>query len=128
MARPKTIMIIDDNDDVRTIAARMAARLGLKPVIITHAALVNDDWKSIAVDLVLTDIFMPGKSGLEVITEMKEEHPDVPVMAMSAGWSNDGEKEDALRAAVKLGACETVLRKPFTKEEFAAAMRGADML
>ena len=72
-------------------------------------------------DLVLTDLIMPGKEGMETIIELRRDYPDVKVIAMSGGRSGVIE---FLKAARLLGAA-AILQKPFTTEVLAAAIATA---
>jgi CheY-like chemotaxis protein len=64
--------------------------------------------------LVVTDIHMPGTSGAVVIDELKQRHPEIPVIAIS-GLFNSGHGLDA-DAAIELGAARA-LAKPFSRLE-----------
>ena len=61
-------------------------------------------------DLVITDIFMPEKEGLETIDEIKRSYPQTKIIAMSGGGSMD--PEDYLKIAKRVGA-DRSLFKPF---------------
>src|SRR5271168_4754138 len=69
--------------------------------------------------LVVTDIHMPGTSGAAIIPELKRDHPQVPVIAIS-GLFNSGHGLDA-EGAVALGASRA-LAKPFKRAELLRAM------
>ncbi len=74
-------------------------------------------------DLVITDIFMPGMDGIEVIRALGREKPASRLLAISAG----GVKLDAgfaLKLAAKFGAHET-LGQPFTRQRLALAVSNA---
>jgi DNA-binding NtrC family response regulator len=73
--------------------------------------------------LVVTDIYMPGTSGAIVISELKQRHPDIPVIAIS-GLFDTGYGMNA-DAAIALGAARA-LPKPFKRGELLAAV--ADLL
>ncbi|MBT3533203.1 MAG: response regulator [Rhodospirillaceae bacterium] len=66
-------------------------------------------------DLIVTDILMPGKEGIETVRELVRLYPDVRILAISAC------KEGYLEAARKFGAMET-LAKPFEPEELAGCV------
>jgi len=66
--------------------------------------------KTEKIDLVVTDLVMPGKDGLEVIRAVRETHSRMPILAMTAGLASL--KEPLLVAASALGA-DDVIEKPF---------------
>ena len=74
---------------------------------------------SAAPALVVTDIHMPGLGGAAVISELKQRHPGIPVIAIS-GLFNSGHGRDA-DAAIALGAART-LAKPFKRGELLRAV------
>ncbi|OHC83901.1 MAG: hypothetical protein A3G73_06800, partial [Rhodospirillales bacterium RIFCSPLOWO2_12_FULL_67_15] len=67
--------------------------------------------------LVITDIIMPGKEGIEVIATMKRERPEVKVLAISGGGRTH--VMDFLAIARKAGA-DAALEKPFRKSDLLA--------
>jgi DNA-binding response OmpR family regulator len=69
-------------------------------------------------DLIITDITMPEKTGLDVISELKSAYPEVKIIAMSGG-GRAGTK--LLNMAQAIGARRT-LKKPFTREALIAAI------
>jgi CheY-like chemotaxis protein len=69
--------------------------------------------------LVVTDIHMPGTNGAMVLSELKQHHPQVPVIAIS-GLFNSGHGLDA-EAALALGAARA-LAKPFKRAELLRAL------
>lgn len=64
-------------------------------------------------DVVVTDIVMPDKEGIEMIIEMRKLKPDLPIIAMSGGGR--GSSTDYLEMAALLGARKT-LAKPFSTQ------------
>ena len=81
-----------------------------------HAVLLAIDGKDginalrqNAVDLVVTDLFMPEQDGLETIAALRKQHPNLPVIAISGG---NLVSEEMLTVAKELGA-QQVLQKPF---------------
>ena len=67
--------------------------------------------------LVITDLVMPDKEGIETIRELRQAAPTVPILAISRGTNHP----IYLRAATKLGATEA-LDKPFGNEELLAVV------
>lgn len=72
-----------------------------------------------AFDLVITDLRMPGASGLEVLREARRQEPAPEVLLLTA-FAGD----EVLREAMRLGASACV-RKPFDPDALAALVRGA---
>lgn len=73
-------------------------------------------------DLVITDIMMPEKDGVEVINALRKSHRDLPIIAVSGGAR--GSATDYLHIAKVLGAVE-VLSKPIGAKELLAAVKKA---
>jgi two-component system response regulator VicR len=63
-------------------------------------------------DLVITDVMIPFKSGMEIIYLVKKDYPDLPVIVLSAL----GEEESSVQKAFKLGASDFIT-KPFNPNE-----------
>lgn len=70
-------------------------------------------------DVVVTDIVMPDKEGIEMIMEMRKLKPDLPIIAMSGGGR--GSSADYLEMAALLGAKKT-LAKPFSTQALVDAV------
>ncbi|NNJ73066.1 MAG: response regulator, partial [Enterobacterales bacterium] len=71
-------------------------------------------------DLILTDLLMPEKDGVRVISEVRSNYPHIPIIAMSGGQSVFSPV--FLEAASSLGATQT-LTKPFADDELIDAIR-----
>ena len=114
------VLLIEDDATVRDSVRRMLELLGHS---VTEA---NDGDDALRLDkakpaeLVVTDIFMPGKEGVQTIRELRQRRPDAKVIAMSGGGAGLG-PSDSLRLARLLGAQYT-LNKPFGREELEAAL------
>lgn len=103
------IVIVDDDPTVRLIAREMLQR---EEHAIVEAADGDEALKLVAsmhVDLVILDMLMPNKDGIETIIELSRTQPDVKIIAISSGGSLD--KAGLLRTARLFGADET-LGKP----------------
>jgi CheY-like chemotaxis protein len=106
----KKVLVIDDDALVRDTIVRILERKG-------HTVLVAADgvrglrmFDREQPDLVITDIIMPEKEGLETIREIRGKRPDVKIIAISGG-ARIGNM-DFLRMAGELGASE-IIPKPF---------------
>jgi len=113
------ILVIDDEAEVRSVFRDALEPLGHE---IIEAGDGDEGLRlagSVAPDLVITDILMPGKEGLECIQEMRRLNPKLRVIAMSGGITRG--KVDVLKLARHLGAQRT-LGKPFDLDEMLAAV------
>ncbi len=72
------------------------------------------------VDLIITDIFMPERNGLEVIDEVSRDYPDIKIIAMSAARRN--QPTGSLEKAMKLGA-DCTFPKPFSIKAMMTAVK-----
>ena len=113
------ILIIDDEDIVRN-----SIRLTLENVghTIRESATGKGGLylaRNQMPDLLITDIFMPEKDGLEVIRELRQEAPHLRILAISGGGRMGD--SDFLPQAKAFGA-QTTLRKPFLREELLDAV------
>ncbi|HWR88809.1 MAG TPA: response regulator [Dissulfurispiraceae bacterium] len=73
-----------------------------------------------AIDLVVTDLFMPVMDGFELIGEMNRRHPDIPVIVMSAFLNNDTEQRLAALGVVGF------LEKPLDFDDFARRIEDSE--
>jgi DNA-binding response OmpR family regulator len=113
------ILLIDDDDAVRTMLRLTLVEFG-HTVIEAHNGIKGlARFPADGVDLVITDIVMPGKEGIEVIMELRLLHPQLKILAISGG-GRVGSK-DYLSIATFLGAAK-VLAKPFSAQELLAAI------
>jgi DNA-binding response OmpR family regulator len=104
------ILICEDDDLYRQIAETAFAATGHEVVFLDDGMSVSRQLRDSSFDLLVTDIVMPGKDGLEVIKEIRESGIDVPILVMSGGIATL--KTPILAAASALGADE-VITKPF---------------
>lgn len=118
----KSILLVDDD-----LACRCALRLALKRAGYEVSEAGNgsealERLQKADFDLMITDVIMPEKEGLETLVEAREQLPNLPVIVMSGGtW--EIKPLINLRAASSLGA-NRVLQKPFHPEELLKAVRG----
>lgn len=108
------VLLIDDDPEVRKVVSRMLNRAGHQVIEAVNGLDGIARLQPGAVDLVLTDIMMPGMNGLEFIEIARQLYPSMPVIAMSGGGRTSN--TDYLQQARELGS-KGVLRKPFTTAE-----------
>lgn len=115
-----TVLIIDDEEIVRTPLSMMLKMKGYDVTTASGGDEAIDLYRRSPTDIVITDILMPGKSGLEVIQELKQEFPDVGIIATSGVATHKG--DDVFVLAREHGAGIT-LEKPIMMEELLGAVQ-----
>ena len=105
------ILIVDDEESVRRAIANVLSDEGHRPVLASGADEAEKEIAAAMPDLVLLDVAMPGRDGLELLEQLRLSHPELPVVMMS-GHSTI---ETAVRAT-KLGAYD-FLEKPLTYDK-----------
>jgi CheY-like chemotaxis protein len=106
----KRILLIEDDPSVRLFMAKVLGRAGYRVTEAGEGAEGLRLQRDEPADLIITDLIMPGKEGLETIMELRRQFPLVKVVAISGGGRNKA--GDYLPVAKKLGANRT-LAKPF---------------
>ena len=107
------ILVIDDEDLLRRVLVDALKSAGHQIIEASSGKDAVTLIRTHAPDLVLTDIVMPDRDGLELLTALRKEQPNVPVIAMSGKVVQSGLY---LNVAGKLGA-RAVLAKPFRLDE-----------
>ncbi len=114
------VLIVDDERPIRELLAEVFEGAGFEVAV---AETGVDGLRSIAArrpDLLVTDILMPEKEGIETILELRIKDPTLPIFAMSGGSQRTG--IDVLAMASRLGAVRTYA-KPFDPFELLEAAR-----
>ncbi|MBD3319968.1 MAG: response regulator [Chitinivibrionales bacterium] len=106
----KVVLVVDDEEAIREYVRYIIEKEGYTVIEAENGAQALDYFRTFHIDLMLTDLIMPEKEGIETILSLKTDYPDVKIAAMSGV----AESETYLRSAGKLGA-DAVLRKPFEK-------------
>ncbi len=117
-----SILVVDDEEQVRGSTVRLLQRLGYDAAGVEDGEAALRHVRTHSTALVITDMQMPGKSGLELLLELRALDPRLPVIAMSGGDSS--RQLDLLGSAGLLGAV-AVMPKPYTVDELVMAVRGA---
>src|SRR3989440_11127078 len=113
------ILVMDDDCTLRGAIRVALEAAGYEVIEAPDGAAGLRLQREQAADLVLVDIFMPERDGLEVIRALRAEIPQPKIVAMSGG-GRTGQIE-VLRAAAALGAAR-ILRKPFQPRELVTAV------
>jgi PAS domain S-box-containing protein len=114
--RGKSILLVEDNDLVRSFADGVLADLGYRVTSVGSAEEALARLAEGPVDLLLSDIVMPGTSGIELARHVNLSHADMPVL-LATGYSDD---------LLKGAAAEfRVISKPYGPSELAEAVAAA---
>ena len=116
---PETILVAEDEPAVRSLIEKILSRLGYAVLLAEDAAAALQLAGTRPVDLLVADVIMPGRSGLELATDIRSLAPDVRVLFIS-GYTMGAVKQHGL-----LGPDDPMLEKPFTPERLARAVRDA---
>jgi two-component system response regulator HydG len=113
------VLVVDDEASMRRSLAIMLQREGFTVTDMAGGAQAIHELRRHAYDVVITDLRMGAVSGLELLRDVKREHPDVEVILKTAYGTVEGAVE-----AMKLGAFDFVT-KPFQMEELLLRVRNA---
>ena len=113
------VWLIDDDASIRWVLERALRNAGMNPRAFEAAEPALDALRRDAPDVLMTDIRMPGRSGLELLTRIRESRPLLPVIVMTA-HSDLGSAVSAYEG----GAFE-YLPKPFDIDQAVALVRRA---
>jgi len=109
----RTILIVDDDADVRAFLSDALDSLGHRPLVCDGADACLGVLSEANPDLVMIDFAMPGMNGAELAQAIRARRPEQPIVFVT-GYA----ESDQLAAAV--GGDAPVLRKPFTLDDLAA--------
>ena len=104
------ILIVDDEAEIRVMLNNIFND-NYEIVEATNGVEAKQICDSTDVDLMITDIVMPEMHGVDLVLEMRRDHPEMPIIAMSGGGGVTG-RFDYLKIVSLLGV-EEVMQKPF---------------
>ncbi|HXU80265.1 MAG TPA: sigma-54 dependent transcriptional regulator [Polyangia bacterium] len=111
------VLVVDDDPAVGKVLAALLAQAGIACHHVLDATRALEALAERAIDVVVTDLRMPGTSGVELLEEIVERWPEIPVVLLTA----HGSVEVAVEA-MKKGAADFLL-KPFDREEILFTVR-----
>lgn len=79
------ILVVDDDADVRRVLQLFLERAGYDVAVVGDGIQAVEAFGKIPYDLVITDIVMPEKEGIETISELRQLSPELPIVAISGG-------------------------------------------
>jgi DNA-binding NtrC family response regulator len=119
MNRARSILVVDDDAAMREMIVSLLEEQGFRASGCGGVDEALEALREQPADAVLSDIRMPGKSGLDLLGEIRELRPEVPVVLMTAFGSIDSAVE-----AMRAGAFDYVT-KPFKKDEVLVVLERA---
>jgi len=123
------IIVIDDDHDVRALIVWDLQAAGHEVRAAADGAQGLSLQRASPAELVVTDIYMPEKEGIETIRELKEQYPGLKIIAISGGGSAYGSRASFSTRELSVVATElgvaAVLQKPFASEELLRSIDAA---
>ncbi|HEV8482833.1 MAG TPA: response regulator [Blastocatellia bacterium] len=110
-----SILLVDDDEQLRSMLKIVLSRAGHEVLEARNGKEALEFQRSNPSDLMITDLIMPEKEGLDTIIEFRRRFPDIKIIAMSGGGRINS--DCYLDFAKKLGA-NCTLAKPFSNVEF----------
>ncbi len=117
----ETILLVEDDDSLRMVAQRMLEQLGYQVIVAACGTEALDvvHRHSGRIDLLLTDVVMPGMSGKELFKRCRQAHPDLRILFMS-GYTGDRTLQHGVSNSDPF-----FLQKPFNKMKLAHKISSA---
>ena len=113
------ILIVDDDPSVRNLLRKILESDNYACELAPDAAAALDFLKQQSFDLVISDVVMPGKTGVQLLAEIKVKHPSVPILLISGNTS-----EKTAESTLAMGAYDFLL-KPFQKNQVLISVSNA---
>jgi two-component system cell cycle sensor histidine kinase/response regulator CckA len=113
-----TVLVVEDDRAVRLVVERALKRHGLDVLTASDGGIALDVLDSESVDVLVSDVVMPGIDGVELLETIRDRRPTLPVVLMS------GYAEPPQRRALD-GAAAIFLAKPFTADDLVDAVQAA---
>jgi len=116
---PSKVLVVDDDPEIVTFLSTLLELEGIESSVATSAAAALEQLEQGAPDLVLLDIAMPDRDGIDLCKELKSDPrtAEVPVFVVSARPG-----KDVVERALAAGA-EEFIRKPFENAELISRIR-----
>jgi two-component system, chemotaxis family, chemotaxis protein CheY len=90
---PSTVLLVDDDPDMRSLTRTFLEHEGYRVFSSGDADRAAQIFSSVPrIDLLITDLYMPGRSGMELAFELKALRAELPVLMISGGFVDTGQK------------------------------------
>jgi DNA-binding response OmpR family regulator len=113
------ILVIDDDPLIRSTIVTLLSREGFSVGEASDGQVGIAIFRKNPPDLVITDLFMPNRDGIEIVMELKRSCAQTKIIAMTGGgqW-----RMMEVASAAKLLGADHILHKPFERESLLAAV------
>ncbi len=112
----KLVLVVDDDEALRRIASRMLERAGARVTDASDADTALVAAQNLRPDAAIVDLTMPGRSGLELLKEIRRIHAGLPVLLCS------GYHEESIHEVLLETPRAAFLQKPYTREQLLRAL------
>jgi putative nucleotidyltransferase with HDIG domain len=115
----ENILVVDDEEAIREVVSTLLQAQGYACTVCPNGRIALDTFRKGSFDLVLSDIVMPEMDGIKLLSELRLDDPDVPVIMVTAMHDISIALE-----AIRAGAYDYIL-KPFEKDQLHLSVRRA---
>jgi two-component system cell cycle sensor histidine kinase/response regulator CckA len=117
----ETVLVVEDEHSLRRLAQRVLERAGYRVLAASNGAEAREQFAQHRgrIDLLLTDVVMPGVSGPDLFRSLADQNPALSVVYMS------GYPEEAIERQAGLDRSRPFVQKPFTASALVEAVREA---
>lgn len=122
-ASAQRIMVVDDDASIRRTLQLLLTRAGFEVIQASDGSEAVRLWRDHGGDLVITDLHMPEKDGIETILELLSHTPGIRIIAMSGGGQT--KRLDLLGNVGLLQGSVLTIEKPFTLAEMMSVVSRA---
>lgn len=116
----KSILVVDDDPQIRKLIGTILKRAGYGVITAADGRQALREIESRSVDLVVCDLIMPEKEGIETITEIRQKQPGLSIIAISGGGKIN--PKTYLDITLKIGAVAT-MTKPIDADQLKTMVR-----
>lgn len=125
------IIVIDDEEDIRNVLKEVLERAGYDVETAENSDMGMQILRTTGADLVITDIIMPGKDGVDTAYQIRMEFPKTRIIVISGGgnvmpmdYEPSAIKTMAYLASADAAGADMTLTKPFDRQEILDAVNG----
>jgi len=111
----KSVLIVEDDNSLRNLISVILEEENYHVIVAEDGKIALDKLSASPVDLIISDIYMPNMTGIELGSYCKQHHPEIPFILMTGGnRGSQGEtEEEFFRSSMDITNARIVLKKPF---------------